>query len=139
MNRLRDYIGFAVCFAGLGYMAIWPLSASGTSGALFGASIICRAHTAFNPLPLLCGLPHPLILSPALHMLGLVSAIVVVVRLPCGVLRRRYRARANDADVHRRIRDLAASMPAPRSASSRPLPRVKPRSHFGLRGVEHTR
>ncbi len=137
MNRLRDYIGFAVCFAGLGYMAIWPLSTSGSSGSLFGASIVCRATTAFDPLPLLCEMPHPLILSPALHMLGLLSAVVVALRLFCRVLPRMRRARANDVDIAHRIRILAASMASSRPKPLRPLPRVKPRSQFGLRGAGH--
>ena len=64
MNRLRDYVGFAIWFAGAGYVAIWPLSASGSSGALFGASLLCRVPTAFSLLGVLCNMSHPLTLSP---------------------------------------------------------------------------
>ena len=136
MNRLRDYVGFAVWFAGLGYMAIWPLSASGTSGALFGAPLLCRAPTAFGLLGVLCNTPHPLTLSPTLHVLGLLSAIAVALRLACRALRRMRRARLTCATTARRIRIPTAPIPARRSKPTPPLPRVKPRSQFGLRGVE---
>lgn len=137
MNRLREYTGFAVWFTGLGYVAIWPLSTSGSSGALFGASILCHAHPAFGMLSTLCNMTHPLSLSPTLHMLGLLSAIVVALGFVRRLLRRARRARAAKAIEARRDRIAAGSKPAPRPRPPRRLPRVKPRSQFGLRGVPH--
>ena len=52
MNRVWDYIGFAVWFAGLGYIVIWLL-----------------------------GSPDHLMLPPALHAVGVAAAMLVPVRL----------------------------------------------------------
>ncbi len=52
MNRVWDYIGFAVWFAGLGYIAMW----------LFGS-------------------PDHLTLPPTLHAVGVAAAALVPVRL----------------------------------------------------------
>jgi hypothetical protein len=133
MNRLRDYLGFAICFAGLGYMAIWPLSANGAGGALFGASLVCQAPAPIV-LAVLCRAPHPLTLSPALHVLGALSAAAFGARLLYCALRRVLRARiagVNAAGVVRVPANLMAPMrPSP------PLPRVKQaRREFGLRGT----
>jgi hypothetical protein len=136
MNRLRDYVGFAVCFAGLGYMAIWPLSASGAGGALFGASILCHAPAPFDALAALCRAPHPLTLPPTLHVLGLLSAVAAALRLACRALRRTRRARPAGANAARVIRIPARAMPPPPNPLP-PLPRVKPRSQFGLRITPH--
>jgi hypothetical protein len=135
MNRLRDYVGFAVWFAGLGYMAIWPLSASGSGGALFGASVLCHAPASFGVLAALCRAPHPLTLSPTLHVLGLLAAIAVVLRLACRALGCARRARAAGTNAARVRRIHASPMPPPRSEPLPPLPRVKPRNQFGLRGT----
>jgi hypothetical protein len=137
MHRLRDYVGFVVWFAGLGYMAIWPLSASGTSGALFGASVLCHAPAGFGVLAALCRAPHPLMLPPSLHVLGLLSALAAALRLAWCALCRARRARAADANPTRVIRIRANLMPAPPPPKPLPpLPRVKqPRSQFGLRGT----
>jgi hypothetical protein len=135
MHRLRDYVGFVVWFAGLGYMAIWPLSASGTSGALFGASVLCHAPAPFGVLGVLCRAPHPLTLSPASHVLGFLLAVAAALRLAYRALRRAWRARAGRTNAARAIRISVALMPSPRPQP--PLPRVKPRSQFGLRGTPH--
>lgn len=131
MNRLCDYLRFAVRFAGLGYLAIWPLSANGSTGALFGASILCRASA---PLPLaeLCQAPHPLTLSPALHVLGILSAAAAMLLLFCRALRRARCACGADATIEIPASLMPASPPRP----LRSLPRVKPRSEFGLRGQQ---
>lgn len=52
MNRVWDYIGFAVWFAGLGYIAMW-----------------------------LVGSPDHLTLPPALHAVGVAAAVLIPVRL----------------------------------------------------------
>ena len=60
MNRVWDYISFAVCFAGLGYIVLW----------LFGS-------------------PGQLVLSPGLHAAGVAAAIFVPVRLLVRAIGRR--------------------------------------------------
>jgi hypothetical protein len=133
MNRLRDYLGFAICFAGLGYVAIWPLSANGAGGALFGASFVCPAPM----LALLCRAPHPLTLSPALHMLGALSAAAFGARLLYCALRRLLRGRAAGANTAGLVH-IPANLMAPTrpGAPLPPLPRVKQaRREFGLRGT----
>lgn len=133
MNRLRDYARFAVWFVGLGYMAIWPLSANGTGGAMFGAPILCHASAPFV-LGMLCHAPHPLKLPPAMHALGLLSAVAVALWLLCRALRRIHCLRAvhiaNLRALQIRARPMRASRPSPR------LPRIKQRSQFGLRGTQ---
>lgn len=136
MNRTKDYTGFAIRFTGLGYMALWPLSSPGSGGDLFGASLICRAD-AVALLDFLCHAPHPLQLSPALHVLGVMSAMFVVAQFSLraiGRARRKHAAATVDASA------LVARLPAkvlrPRKAAGPPRP-VKPRAHFGLRGLPH--
>ena len=99
-----DYIGFAVCFAGLGYIALW-----------------------------LIGSPEHLVLPAALHALGGGAAAFVPVRLIMGVISRR-RAADGALPAPREARRGAASAAAQGYLSD---PQVKPRSHFGLRGVPH--
>ena len=82
MNRVKDYIQFAVCFAGVGYIVLWPLTAHDSAIAASTASLICGGDF---PGDAICRLPHPLTLSPGLHLLGLVSALAVCARLaPAG-------------------------------------------------------
>ena len=102
MNRVWDYIGFAVWFAGLGYIVLW----------LFGS-------------------PEHLILPPALHMIGVASAMFVPVRLFLRAVGRRRQAAA--CAVPRR--KPAAVLRPRRRKPACPLRPVKPRSHFGLRGM----
>jgi hypothetical protein len=102
MNRVWDYIGFAVCFAGLGYIVLW----------LFGS-------------------PEHLTLSPALRVIGVALAMFVPVRLFLRAVGRRR---------HTAACAVPARKPAPvlrprRRKPMCPLRPVKPRSHFGLRGM----
>jgi len=136
MNRIKDYSRFAVGFVGLGYIVLWPLSTPGAGGDLFGASLLC-ADGNFALLGWLCHWPHPLRLSPALHAIGALSAVFVLARFSLGAIlrvRRKPAAATNDAAA------LAAPLPAkavPPSSRKRmgpPRP-VKPRTHFGLRGM----
>ena len=104
MNRVRDYIGFAVWFVGLGYIVMWLLSS-----------------------------PDLLLLPPVLHVVGIASAIFVPVRLLTRAISRRRAATGA-------LRAVPARTPAtvlrpPRRKTSYPLRSVKPRSHFGLRGM----
>jgi hypothetical protein len=100
MNRVWDYISFAVWFAGLGYIAMW----------LFGS-------------------PGHLVLPPGLHAIGVAAVMLVPVRL----LLRATGARRHGAPTAAQPRMLAAVLrPWRKPPCRRP---VKPRSHFGLRGM----
>ena len=102
MNRVWDYIGFAVWFAGLGYIAMW-----------------------------LVGSPDHLVLPPALHAVGVAAAVLVPVRL---VLRAVGKQRTG-AVPPARPRTPATVLRPTRRRPARPLRQVKPRNHFGLRGM----
>ena len=132
MNRVREYSGFAVWYAGLGYFVLWPLSSPDPSGRRFGASILC-GDDGPGPLEFLCSSAHPLTLPPTLHAVGFLAALVVVAQLVLRAVRRWRQAPGAEA--------LEAAPTAPRSAAPAPAwrnpdrPSVKPRSHFGLRGA----
>ena len=101
MNRVWDYIGFAVWFAGLGYIVMWLLSS-----------------------------PDLLLLPPVLHAVGVASAMFVPVRLFLRAVGRR-RAAAGAVSA----RKPTTVLRPPRRKSTYPCRSVKPRSHFGLRGM----
>ena len=103
MNRVWDYIGFAVWFAGLGYIVMWLL-----------------------------GSPDHLMLPPGLHALGVASAMLVPVRLLVRAVGRRRAAAATFAVSARKP---AAVLRPRRRKPAHPHRFVKPRSHFGLRGM----
>jgi hypothetical protein len=124
MDRVRDYAGFAIWFAGLGYIAAAPLAAR--DYGLLAGSAFCRDDVPAL-LQWLCGPGREAVLAPGLHMIGQAAALFVVVRLLWRLLRARRHA-AVGADP--RQRPLCYRRPIPV-----PCPRVKPRSHFGLRGV----
>ena len=102
MNRVQDYIGFALWFVGLGYMALTPLT----------------AHDALH-------------LSPGLHVAGMLASAWVLAGLVLWPIRRwrRSRAAVRDPSLSGTVQ-LRPKRPAPP-----PRRYVKPRSHFGLRGV----
>jgi hypothetical protein len=135
MNRVKDYIRFAVCFAGLGYIVLWPLTAHDGSIAAFEASLICGGRFFAGTI---CRLPQPMTLPPGLHLIGLLSAVAVVARYVwrrfSGV-RRLRRVRPGDvAAAVWRLRMVT------RARSLTAMPRrcaVKPRRQFGLRGIPH--
>jgi len=95
MNRLWDDLGFAIWFAGLGYLVLWPVSASGSSGAHYDAALFCPAPGVSELLDALCRAPHPLTLLPALHVLGVFSVGLAALRLLCRGLGCIRRARAS--------------------------------------------
>lgn len=135
MNRIKDYAGFAGWFAGLGYIVLWPVTATNMGGKPFGAALFCR-EDATGLLDSLCQLPHPLHLPEGLHALGLLSALFVAFRLLMLAVRRTRRAaRARHAAP---AAALSQDAPPPRRMVA-PAPRrtVKPRSQFGLRGMPH--
>ena len=136
MNRIKDYTGFAAWFTGLGYIALWPVSSPDLGGRPFGATIFCR-DGALELLDMLCNLPHPLRLPPGLHTLGFVSVVFVAVRLLVYAVRRRRRAAAvRAAEASALIVRLPATIQTPaRRKPASPFRPVKPRTHFGLRGM----
>jgi hypothetical protein len=71
-------------------------------------------------------------LSPALHVVGLTAAGLVAVRLMVLAIARLRRPAAGVAPVAAR---KPHAMVKPRAEPPRPLPTVKPRRHFGLRGA----
>ncbi|MGH6663877.1 MAG: hypothetical protein ACREB2_03085 [Pseudolabrys sp.] len=102
MNRIWDYVGFAVWFAGLGYIVLW----------LFGSS-------------------EQLALSPGLHAVGVAAATFVPLRLLLRAVGHRRRA----AQTAIRPRHPATVLRPSRRKPAYPVRAVKPRSHFGLRGM----
>lgn len=139
MNRIKDYIGFAAWFSGLGYIVLWPVTSPDLSGRPFGASIFCRDNT-LSVLDFLCNSAHTLRLPPALHAIGLLSALFVTARLLVHAVRRSRRAASRRAAATSTItaRIPAAILPpSPPRKPQRPLRPVKPRTHFGLRGTPH--
>lgn len=120
MNRLKDYFNFVIWFAGLGYVAIWPLAAPDALSA-------CRANAA--PVSgWLCRVGHVFALPPALHGIGFIASVFVTVRLLLIGLRRVKRLRAP------RVTPSPPVVPGSR-LPRRLFPTVKPRAHFGLRGT----
>lgn len=111
MNRVGEYIRFAVGFSGLGYLVLWPLT----------------AHDVLH-------------LSPGLHLAGMMSSACVVIGLALRPLRRRLRPKPSAAPMVTpvqlaRLRLVARILPP----APPPPPRryVQPRSHFGLRNAPH--
>jgi hypothetical protein len=102
MNRVWDYVGFAVWFTGLGYIVMW----------------------------LLCSSDY-FVLPPSLQAVGVTSAMLVPIRLLMRAVGRRRHAAANTVPP----RKPAAVLRPRRRKPAQPLRSVKPRSHFGLRGV----
>lgn len=134
MNRIKDYTGFAIWFSGLGYIALWPVASLGLDGKPFGASLFCH-DVSLSLLDLLCNSAHPLQLPPGLHALGFLSTMFVTFRLLQYALKRLRRALASRAA---NLSALIARLPdivPPRRKPTRSLRPLKPRTHFGLRGM----
>jgi hypothetical protein len=140
MNRIREYSSFAACFAGLGYVVLWPVSSSGFDGKPFGASFLCHDQSS-GILGALCNFAHPLTLPPALHALGFLCAMFVTLRLLyCAIGRSRRVTATPTVDISALLARLPGGHPPlPRRSPPRPLPTVKPRAHFGLRGAQEAR
>ena len=81
----------------------------------------------------LIGSPEHRMLPPILHMVGLASATFVAVRLLLLAIAR-WRVPVSVARAAAGARTSDAVLKPPQKAT-RPLPTVKPRSHFGLRGT----
>jgi len=136
MNRVRDYINFAVKFVGLGYIVLWPLSSVGASGELFGAAFVCggRLGAAVGHL---CRMPHPLGLSLGLHVVGAVFAVLALAHLAAQTLRARRGATQGGRPPDVAPAALLKAMKARLRFRPLPPPRklARPRKEFGLRGV----
>lgn len=133
MKRIKDYSCFAACFAGLGYIVLWPITANEIDGEAFGASIFCR-DGSFGLMDFVCASSQPLKMAPGLHAIGFMSAIFVTTRLLLSAVKHSRRA------VHARRSASAAVQtpdepPPPRRKPLPPYRPMKPRTHFGLRGV----
>jgi len=135
MNRIKDYSGFAIWFAGLGYIVLWPVTSPDLGGKPFGASIFCR-DVSLGVLDLLCNSALPLQLPSNLHVLGFLSALFVAVRLLMYAIKRSRRAvGTRAADMSALVTRLPDAVAPPWRKPMRPLRPVKPRTHFGLRGM----
>jgi hypothetical protein len=135
MNRIKDYTGFAAWFAGLGYIVLWPLTSSEFGGQPFGASLVCRDSTP-QLLDFVCNSTRPLSMAPGLHALGFMAAVFVATRLLVSGVRCSRRA----VTPHTSVPSLLAAQtphaaPPPPRKPRPPGPTVRPRTHFGLRGV----
>lgn len=79
----------------------------------------------------LFGSSNQLVLSPGLHAVGVAAAMFVPVRL----LARAVGRRRHNAQSASHPRKPAAVLRQPRRKAAYPSRPVKPRSHFGLRGM----
>jgi len=136
MNRIKDYAGFVGWFAGLGYIVLWPVTAADLSGKPFGASIFCYDDSP-SVMHMLCNSAHPLHMPPGLHVLGFLSSLFVTTRLLVyGVARSRRAAKARASLAAASAAQAATEPPPPPLRKPMPQrPQVKPRTHFGLRGM----
>lgn len=129
MNRIKDYVCFAACFAGLGYIVLWPITADELGGS-FSASMFCRDGTA-GLLGFMCQSVQPLRLAPGLHALGFVSAVFVAARAVIAAVKRSRRPPLPAIAMQ----SADEEKPPPPRKPPPSLRTVKPRTHFGLRGV----
>ena len=127
MDRIKDYSRFAAWFVGLGYVVLWPVTASELGGPSFGATMFCR-DGAPEFLGFFCHSTHSMVMPPGLHLLGFTSTLFVTLHLLfCAARRSRRAPRAASPPE-------APAVP-PRRQPQPPLRKIKPRSEFGLRGV----
>ena len=135
MNRVKDYTGFATWFSGIDYIALWPVTSPDVGGKPFGASIFCR-DVSLSVLDFLCNSAHPLRLPPTLHALGFLSTVFVTVRLLLYAIKRSRRAVGSRAvEMSALMAQLPDAVPPPPRKPKPPFRPVKPRTHFGLRGM----
>ncbi len=137
MNRVKDYFRFTVWFVGLGYVALWALTAHGNGVGAIAAAALCGQSPA--PIDLICASVPALRLSPGLHLLGQMSAFCVFVRILLRPLRR-FRIVQKDGDAPGPSAPPApvARLPGIHRRKHKPAPpprTVRPRRHFGLRGA----
>ena len=80
MNRVKDYLQFAIRFVGLGYIVLWPLTAHDVGITALEAQVVCGGGF-FGAPGMNCAASHSIQLSPGLHLLGLVAVICLVAQL----------------------------------------------------------
>ncbi|MEI9803185.1 MAG: hypothetical protein WDN48_00440 [Pseudolabrys sp.] len=124
-------------FAGLGYIVLWPVTTRDLGGPSFGASIFCY-DSGPGITNYLCNSAHLLQLPPGLHMLGLLSAAFVTTRLLAHSIKRVRRV-ASRGKMDAAPTNVSSATVALRRLHKPPPPpprrAVKPRTHFGLRGM----
>jgi hypothetical protein len=125
-NRVVDYCAFAVRFIGLGYLVLWPFSTPDP----FGLARFCRPDTPLQRF--FYHWPQLVTLTPGLHLIGILCASYLAIRL---LFRRRARALHANGALTPSVNDPATLAGTPQRAPLvKPRPKVKPRSEFGLRG-----
>jgi hypothetical protein len=115
VERCKDYICFVAWFAGLSYMALWPLTAHGVGGRGLGADWT---------------------LPPTLHAVGILAAAFVNMRI-VAIVFKRWRSRHAAAPAAAITPELVEARLGPQRWKAPPAAQVKPRSQFGLRGKQH--
>ncbi|MDO9411259.1 MAG: hypothetical protein Q7T81_01615 [Pseudolabrys sp.] len=127
MNRVQDYIRFAVGFTGVGYIVLWPMTAQDDGVAAM--SLVCGP--SFTLSDFICAPRVGLPLSPGLHLAGMMSLTCVLVFLTLRLVRRMVQKDAQTPMtlVRRRF--------ARRNAAPPPHRYVRPRTHFGLRNLPY--
>jgi hypothetical protein len=124
---------FAIGFAGLGYIVVWPITSPDFDGHRFGIAIFCRDGLA-GLLDPLCDSSHALTLPPSLHVFGFAAALIVIGRVLVYALKRSRQVNGDPAIDP----SLEARTNAPAPLWRKPPRRaraVKPRAQFGLRGT----
>jgi hypothetical protein len=133
MNRIKDYVTFTAWFAGLGYIVLWPMTAADLGGQPFGASVFCRDSPA-AVLDALCNTERVLKMPAGLHVIGFLSAVYVTARLLWSGIKRSRRGAPASPVLLQEAQDSEAA--PPRRSPPPPRSMVKPRAHFGLRGIQ---
>jgi len=87
---------------------------------------------------MLCNSAHPLHMPPGLHVLGFVSSLFVTARLLVYAVVRSRRAAKKRASLAAASAAKASTGPPPPPLRKivPPRPQVRPRTHFGLRGLQ---
>jgi hypothetical protein len=84
MDRVRDHICFAVWFVGLSYVALWPMAVPDSVASWLapeaGTPRGCGG-LAIASLQELCSAHEAVALSPGMHLVGMLAAFWVTVRL----------------------------------------------------------
>ncbi len=111
MNRVREYIRFAVCFSGLGYIVLWVMTGQESSMALH--------------------------LSPGLHLAGMMSSACVVIGLLVRLFLRGKCRRGADRAAYTPAAFVRLRLGQRNAPPPQPPRYVPPRSHFGLRRAPH--
>ena len=141
MNRIGNYIGLAIWFAGFGYVALCVIALPEFDGRPVAAAIVCRdgARGMLHPL---CNATQPLTLPYAVHALGVLAVLLAMLRLLSllsSALKRSRRMASNPTiDISALLAEWSGQYPPARRPPRRRLrPSVRPRGQFGLRGEPH--